>query len=692
MKKKLLLLCLFVASITIVANAQRKVVFNPETYDAANLGAGMSIVQIDGKKYLQVILSGWNSSFPVTATLIEGETHFQCMVKYAVNTGVNTYAITGVNTFLKIVDNSTSAWTELAANGAASTAAFAKRKIAIAKTGTITNVQIAGQETTGWSAVSSDTMWIGAITIFKDEPDAIFSPAALFPGDLGTGQSVVTINGKSYLQVILNGWNSSFPITPVQSGKATHFKCEVKYAVNSDSNTHAITGVNTFLKIVDNTASDWKELAASGAGSTADFAERKVAIATPGLITNVQIAGQETAGWSAVKYDTLWIGRIDLVFPVGVKDIEIAQKVDVVNIANATDYTAVANISWDAENFMITLNIKDDAIYLGAANAWLNDNIEIYFDMTNGKIAEYPRKSGAWPAVYANLPGYYQFRLVPDSSTFDDYNGGLYDSASYNVVQRYKVTDTGYIFSVVIPWAALDTDFVAKEGAKIGFDILASDNDGAPDYRDQVSWNALYTSIWSDPAQWGTIELVGDGGFKIIKDTEAPATPANVAATVSGMNATVTWDMSTDNIVVQEYIVLNGTTQVAKVLALKTGNKATIKDLAVGKYTFSVKAVDLYGNTSAAGKSNEVEVTEVGINNTTSTMSMYPNPVVNSLNIRSTDLINSVTVYSITGQIERVAIVGTNYASISFEGISSGTYFVKVQTGSNVSIQRIVKR
>jgi len=75
------------------------------------------------------------------------------------------------------------------------------------------------------------------------------------------------------------------------------------------------------------------------------------------------------------------------------------------------------------------------------------------------------------------------------------------------------------------------------------------------------------------------------------------------------------------------------------------------------------------------------------------TISYYPNPVMNDLNIQSVTEIESVDVYTITGQKIKSVVLETSSAIVDLNDITQGTYFVAVtlKNGSR-SIQKIVKK
>lgn len=97
-----------------------------------------------------------------------------------------------------------------------------------------------------------------------------------------------------------------------------------------------------------------------------------------------------------------------------------------------------------------------------------------------------------------------------------------------------------------------------------------------------------------------TVSFTSGGG-----DTQAPTAPSNLTASnVTETTVDLSWDASTDNVGVSEYIVYQGASE----LGTTTNTNAQITGLTEGTaYTFSVKARDDAGNTSAS--SNTVNVT-----------------------------------------------------------------------------------
>ncbi len=127
MKVKLLFALLLSLS-PLLSKAQ--VIFDPATYPADSLPAGMTLDTIDGNVYVQIILNEWSSFIEVdpAVPLDANSTHFRTVVK--LGAGVSAFPLNKINTFLKLASPS---WTELAAAGSASSATFAKYQVKLTK-------------------------------------------------------------------------------------------------------------------------------------------------------------------------------------------------------------------------------------------------------------------------------------------------------------------------------------------------------------------------------------------------------------------------------------------------------------------------------------------------------------------------------------------------------------------------------
>ncbi|PNQ75093.1 T9SS C-terminal target domain-containing protein [Hanstruepera neustonica] len=72
---------------------------------------------------------------------------------------------------------------------------------------------------------------------------------------------------------------------------------------------------------------------------------------------------------------------------------------------------------------------------------------------------------------------------------------------------------------------------------------------------------------------------------------------------------------------------------------------------------------------------------------------LYPNPTTNILNLESKQPIEHVTIFDISGRmIQEIAIVGAkNNMTISTENLTTGTYFVKLQTALGETVRKVIK-
>ncbi len=97
----------------------------------------------------------------------------------------------------------------------------------------------------------------------------------------------------------------------------------------------------------------------------------------------------------------------------------------------------------------------------------------------------------------------------------------------------------------------------------------------------------------------------GGGG-----DTQAPSVPGNLRSTgKTATSVSLAWDASTDNTAVAGYDVYNGTTRATTV----TGTTAAVTGLTANTaYTFTVRAKDAAGNTSAASAPVSVTTSPTG--------------------------------------------------------------------------------
>jgi len=369
------------------------------------------------------------------------------------------------------------------------------------------------------------------------------------------------------------------------------------------------------------------------------------------------------------------------------------QNVVVGTVDDAADFTGSVTMKYDVDSVYMKFNIVDDKI-VAEGTAYQVDNIEVYFDMDNSKNIHWPRNGGWRASIDAAYDANdYQLRLVPGVD-FATNNSARPASASiadgYN--QVYNVTDNGYEFILNIAWETLLPGFAPEGGELIGFDVLVSDNDvSASDAnRNQITWNSPTDKPFNDPSIFGELLLTPSGSFIVNQDTEKPTDPTNLAATQTAMDVTLTWDPSTDNRVVNNYIVFDKTKAVDTILAAETGNKFVFKAISAGAHKLGVTAVDMYGNKSAKATLDFTVEDKTSANELSRAIGVYPNPSQGLFNV-SVDSPSAVkaSVFNMVGEIVYKGEF-INNTVIDLTTFNKGVYFLNLTIDGTSHVSKLV--
>ncbi|GAB6989964.1 lytic polysaccharide monooxygenase [Paenibacillus pini] len=177
-------------------------------------------------------------------------------------------------------------------------------------------------------------------------------------------------------------------------------------------------------------------------------------------------------------------------------------------------------------------------------------------------------------------------------------------------------------------------------------------------------------------AFYNVIDVDFGGGGSTPSDTAAPTAPANaVVSNVATTSASLSWGASTDNVGVTAYKIYNGSTLVAT-----TSNGSTLNYNVTGltantAYTFTVKAVDAAGNTSAA--SNAVTFTTTAGTTTDTTAPTAPS----GLQVNGTPTSTSISL-KWNASSDNVGVTGYRvYRGTTLTGTVSGTTLTYSATG-----------
>lgn len=175
-------------------------------------------------------------------------------------------------------------------------------------------------------------------------------------------------------------------------------------------------------------------------------------------------------------------------------------------------------------------------------------------------------------------------------------------------------------------------------------------------------------------AFYNVIDVDFGGGGGTPADTTAPTAPSNLTASnVTSTGATLSWGASTDNVGVTGYKVYNGSTLVTTTSGSTLNYN--VSGLTAGTaYTFTVKAVDAAGNTSAASNAATFTTTAAPADTTAPT-------APSNLQVSGTPTSSSIAL-SWNASTDNVGVTGYRiYKGNALAGTVSGTTLTYTATG-----------
>ncbi|MGC8824718.1 MAG: T9SS type A sorting domain-containing protein [Bacteroidales bacterium] len=613
--------------------------FNLQTFEG-DVPAGCSIDTINGVPYLKVQVDGWNTFFDIEPIACTGYTTLAFSYKYEKDTSTNTLP---VQAFFQLISADWSNKSALTDNPASETI---KNLSGTPKVGTYSKLQLAVQQTSGsWSAIAGPVIYISKVKVVN--PFDIRT----FEGDVPEGASIVEIGGKKYLQVILDGWNSTFNIRPFLIRDGYEATVEFKYArCQTTKDTLELSKINATVQLMDTVNkvnNPWGEgmvpsstgLSQSPASETFKTVSAKLSSSMK-LVNQIQFFGQQTISWGPTIGDTIWVSMVSfksnspIVLDPDLVDIELPDWMSVVTIGGKKYFQVILD-GWNS-----TIN-----------------------------IVPVPLKEGFSAQVELK---YARCQTTKDTLELSKINATV------------QVMDT--VDKVTNPWGpgmVPSSTGLTQAPAAETFTTVTAKLASAMTLINQVQFFGQQTISWG-PTVGDTLWF----GKIVLLDQTKPTSPANLNATVSGNEVTLTWDASTDNDAVGGYIVKQGD----NILDTITKTTYKVSGLADGTYTFSVIAMDKSGNLSAEAKVEGVVVGTDIENSTIATLTIYPNPVSDILFIKSAKVIKSVAVYNVTGQLQMLRSINANMATLSMESFNNGLYFIQVQTVDGNITHRILKQ
>ena len=213
----------------------------------------------------------------------------------------------------------------------------------------------------------------------------------------------------------------------------------------------------------------------------------------------------------------------------------------------------------------------------------------------------------------------------------------------------------------------------------------------------------LKTSIYSTPANQYYVNTV-KFEFGAVTEEETPSVPQNLSANAINENSiSLSWTSAKN---ATSYNVYRGTEKLANVTATSYLVESLTADT---EYCFTITALngDAESDKSAAAcakteKAKEEEEEEEeeddnnddGVEELSSSLNVYPNPVNDKLYIETNVEIENVAIYTITGVMvgQQTTDNGQQTLTIDLSELNSGIYFIKISTDNGEIVKRIVKR
>ncbi|PKP10919.1 MAG: hypothetical protein CVU09_05205 [Bacteroidetes bacterium HGW-Bacteroidetes-4] len=611
-------------------------IFDPAMYAEGQFQGSdaMNIVTIEGEKYLKVELAGWNSVFQVSSTILEDDYNmFSAVAKYEV--GTSGFALDNINTFVQLAHGDP--WATFGKIEATSSATFTEYSADITtQGGDVTAIQVAGQEKTNWTELTGDFLYLGKVTAYKYDNTVLFDPAT-FTGELTSGMEIVDIEGTKYLKVTSeDSWTHTLAIDDYNTDIYNTVITNIKWAAGTSGLTaeHAQTVVNIQTAGVEGNVAEIKLRP-----SPTDFTDVDAMITPATTVNTLQFFVQQDEGsWPTVAGAEIYLGKIIASF-VELEPVTPPNTTDIVFTELTVDVNGLYDDAYDnsTENLINRVALGSVDGVAAAEGVEVDENSDSY---------------AYWYSVF-DLDNFYIYIDVNDNDPVD-----LGTSES--------------------PWN--------NDGVEVFIDIKD---------RRYVGWDRI------DGQQHQ---------FRFNVGTEGPAHGSDDDAGITALGMPNFFGVNdTTNI---QYAIVKGSNGYAIEMAIpwatffrtsaQDDNKQAVADAATGvfnnkKIAFEVSLLDasavdvrksIMNWANNTGEDKAYETTEFwgqvslkggpeGILNkiATRSLSVYPNPADNYLNIAMNNL-DKVEVYNILGaQVLNTKMNHSNWLDVS--SLKTGVYIVK---------------
>ncbi len=415
------------------------------------------------------------------------------------------------------------------------------------------------------------------------------------------------------------------------------------------------------------------------------------------VIDSIIIDGRHDAAWSNFLYEDISNILGDIPY-------------------NDLDFSAKFKSAWDITGIYFIIKVTDDILYSDNEDDWLNDAVELFFDINNSKSDVYEDKD-------------FQIRLIwnIDEIISGDVNS-LCDGGASSIEFAQIDTLNGYFFEVKFPWEVLCFN-APSNNQLMGFDTHVSDNDGG-DRDTKLLWNDTLDIAWNNTSVFGTIRFLDEqitckSDTTVVLDTICNGENINIGDSLftetgnyvvnllnqNGCDSVVTLDLTVnENPIVS--LGNDSTISATDSLILDAGNGhdsylwnngETTQTIIVdsldgfGENTYSV----LVSRSNCYGSDTIIITIERPsnvnfISDRNGFIKLYPNPTNGLINIELENIQDKteILIYSETGQI----IFSKQYSSfnrslteqLDLSEYQSGTYIIKVINNDKIITENFV--
>lgn len=318
---------------------------------------------------------------------------------------------------------------------------------------------------------------------------------------------------------------------------------------------------------------------------------------------------------------------------------------------------------FDGDGFQDFVVAAQDANYDPYLAVFINDG---QGNFTENKLENEGLSGGGVEVGDFDNDGYYDFVVIGDNDYVSYSKVFLYNPQ----LQKFEKDETANLYNL------------GSQGTVAVFDY---DNDGNLD----ILANGF---DWDDPDMLPYTKLFKN---KTTVTNQKPNAPTILTATDSNGKIKFTWSGATDDKTPENSLQYElsvgseaGKADIAKYI-VTTKNWYLDKTNLPSKIYWSVKSVDAAKKYS--NKSQEKELAVLGVADVkNTTISVYPNPVKDVLNVKSTSKIKAYQVYNLAGQSANAPL--TSDSAIDFSRVEKGVYIVELQLeNGKKTTQKVMK-